>query len=143
MTNNISNLYLMKVKAYLKTIFFFLAILVFPLVGKSQIPNEITLSLKAGDAKTLAKFFNTNIELVIEKNEDVYSKSQAEQLVRNFFKKHKPKRFQLIHNGNKGQSYYVIGKLETNNGMFRVNMLIKQQGKKSFIHQLEIETQNW
>ena len=133
----------MKTKRYLGIVIFFLGMFLMPTATQAQIPDEITLSLKAGDAKTLAKYFNTNIELVIEKDEDVYSKSQAEQLIRNFFKKNKPKRFELIHNGNKGQSYYVIGKLETSTGSFRVNMLIKQQGRKSYIHQLEIETQAW
>ncbi|MCL3779775.1 DUF4783 domain-containing protein [Prolixibacteraceae bacterium JC049] len=133
----------MKMKQYLGIVVFFIGMCLAPSAVQAQIPDEITLSLKAGDAKTLAKYFNTNIELVIEKDEDVYSKSQAEQLIRNFFKKHKPKRFELIHNGNKGQSYYVIGKLETSTGMFRVNMLIKKQGRKTFIHQLEIETQSW
>ena len=37
---------------------------------------------QAGNATELAKHFNTSIELVILEEEDVYSKTQAEQIIR-------------------------------------------------------------
>ena len=49
------------------------------------IPTEVSTALKSGNSKELAKYFNTNIELAILEKEDVYSKTQAELIVNDFF----------------------------------------------------------
>lgn len=107
----------------------------------AQVPDEIITSLKTGNASKLAKFFNQNIELVVLENESICSKSQAEQVISDFFSKYQPKKFTLIHEGGKGDSNYAIGNLETQNGKFRVSFLIKTMNEVSFIHLLRIEAQ--
>lgn len=52
----------------------------------AQIPDEIVLSLKTGNDKILTEYFNQNIELVVPGSDDVFSKSQAQQLVARFLK---------------------------------------------------------
>ncbi|HKJ79474.1 MAG TPA: DUF4783 domain-containing protein [Prolixibacteraceae bacterium] len=109
--------------------------------AKSQIPDEIILSLKSGNAKVLSDYFNQNVELVVLDNDNVYSKAQAQQIVGNFFNSHTPNGFSVIHNGGKEGAKYVIGNLTTNNGTFRVYFLLKQNQGKDYIHQLRIEKQ--
>ncbi len=109
--------------------------------AKSQIPDEIILSLKSGNSKVLSDYFNQNVELVVLDNDNVYSKAQAEQIVSNFFNSYKPESFSVIHQGGKEGAKYVIGNLSTNNGKFRVYFLLKQNGGKDYIHQLRIEKQ--
>ncbi|TKG94698.1 DUF4783 domain-containing protein [Puteibacter caeruleilacunae] len=107
----------------------------------AQVPDEIPLSLKTGNSKTLAKYFNTNVELVVLDNENIYSKSQAEQIIRNFFSSNKPSGFKMIHKGGKESSMYIIGNLTAGGKTFRVYALLKKMGGKSYIHQLRIEKQ--
>ena len=112
------------------------------LVSSAQIPDDIITSIKTGNSAKLSSFFNENVELVVLENENVLSKSHAQQIVNEFFKKNTPQKFSIIHQGGKGDSNYAIGNLETINGKFRVYFLIKTINQVSFIHQLRIEKQN-
>jgi hypothetical protein len=106
-----------------------------------QIPNEIISSLKSGNAKILASYFNQNVELVILNDDNVYSKAQAEQIVGGFFSQNQPEKFVIIHQGGKEGAKYVIGNLTTRQGTFRVYFLLKKTADKEIIHQLRIEKQ--
>ena len=128
-----------------KTILSVIILLLFALTVVSQIvnpiPEEILASLKSGNAKTLANFFNQNIELAILENDNVYSKAQAEQIVNNFFSRYIPERFEIIHQGGKEGAHYLIGNLFTKQETFRVYFLLKKTNNKDIIHQLRIEKQ--
>lgn len=107
----------------------------------AQIPDEIVISIQGGNDVTLAQYFNENVELVVGTHDDVYSKSQAQQIVAEFFKSNKPKQFSIIHQGGKDGARYAIGNLATNTGTFRVYFLLKNKNNNSYIHQLRIEKQ--
>jgi hypothetical protein len=107
----------------------------------SQIPDEIVLSIQSGNDVMLASYFNQNVELVVQSHDDVFSKSQAQQIVAEFFKANKPKQFSIIHQGGKDGARYAIGSLVTNTGNFRVYFLLKNKDNNSYIHQLRIEKQ--
>ena len=108
---------------------------------EQQIPRDIAIAFKVGTAKELARFFNDNLELAVGEKEDVYSKSQAERIMDNFFANHSPKSFKFIHQGGKETAQYAIGKLVTFNGEFRVYMLLKKNNENPLIHQLRIENE--
>jgi hypothetical protein len=105
------------------------------------IPDGIVLAFEAGNAAELAKHFNTSIELVILEEEDVYSKTQAEQIIRKFFSENKPSSFTVIFEGGKEPSRYAIGKLVTSTGPYRVYLLIKDHEGSPLIHQIRIESE--
>ncbi len=107
----------------------------------AQIPDDIVISIQNGNDVSLASFFNENVELVVLAHDDVYSKSQAQQIVAEFFKANKPKQFSIIHQGGKDGARYAIGSLNTSNGIFRVYFLLKSKDNNSYIHQLRIEKQ--
>ena len=109
-----------------------------------KIPNNIIVALQTGNAKLLSGFFNSNVELVVLDNDNVYSKAQAQQIVNNFFNNFAPVKenaFDVIHNSGKEDAKYVIGKLKTEKGDFRVYFLLKKNSGKEYIHQLRIEKQ--
>ena len=107
---------------------------------KAEVPNEIIESLKTGNSKTLSKYFNQNVELVVFENDNIYSKAQAQQILNKFFSNNLPESFSVIHQGGKVDKY-VIGNLVTNRGNFRVYFLLKKNEGKDYIHQLRIEEQ--
>lgn len=111
-------------------------------MNEGTIPEGIILAFRAGNAEELAKHFNANIELIILDKEDVYSKNQAEQILRKFFTDHHPTSFNIIHEGGKETSRYAIGSLFTSSGNFRVSFLIKNQDSTPLIHQLRIEEED-
>jgi len=124
------------------SILILITVLAFGFSSSAQIPDEIISSLKTGNSTKLAKYFNQNVELVVLDNESVCSKSQAQQVINDFFSKYPPQKFTVIHQGGKGDSNYAIGNLETPNGKFRVYFLIKTINQVSFIHQLRVEVQS-
>lgn len=120
-------------------------LLVFPvsLSGQTEkIPEGIVLSFKAGNAEELARHFNNNVELIILEKEDVYSRAQAEQIIRKFFSDHNPEAFKIIFEGGKVNSRYAIGSLSTSDTTYRVYILIKKQDGEPLIHQLRIEEED-
>ena len=118
-----------------------LAILLAPgIVIAGDILDNIAFTLKTGNASELSKFFDTNIEITILDEEDVYSRAQAEVLIKNFFAKNPPTSFELMHQGSsKEGSKYGIGNLVTAKTTFRTYIYIKQKGKDYFIQELRFE----
>ena len=108
-------------------------------IASAAVPDALILAFKAGNSKELGKYLNASLELTILENGDVYSKTQAEILLKDFFQKHTPTNFIILHEGGKEGSRYAIGTLSTNKGDFRVTFLLKSQDGNSVIHQLRIE----
>jgi len=107
-----------------------------------DLPDGIVNSLKTGNAKELAKHFNANIDLTLIDKQEIYSKTQAELILKEFFSKNVPSNFTIIHQGEKEGSKYVIGNLTTSKGTFRVLLFLKSQDNTQVIHQLRIESGN-
>ncbi len=108
------------------------------------VPDEIYSAIKAGNSKVLSKYFNTNVELVILDKEGVYSKTQAELILRDFFSKNTPNNLVKRHEGKSGKeaSKYVICTLNTSKGQYRIYFVMKNNGGEFAIHQFRIENDN-
>lgn len=129
-----------EIKKSLFTLFLIFLITVFSNQVKAQVPDEIIQSLKTGNSKTLSEYFNQNVEMMVLKNDNIYSKAQAEQILNKFFDSNSPESFTIMHQGGK-EDQYVIGNLVTNKGTFRVTFLLKKNKGKDYIHLFRIEEQ--
>jgi len=115
-----------------RILFFFIALLFLTTLpdrakAQSEVINNLRAALKAGSSKELVKSFNNTVELNLEGEKSNYSRSQAEIVLKEFFKKYPPTDFQYIHQGASKQGLtYVIGKYSFENGSFRVLILIKK-----------------
>jgi len=105
----------------------------------AQVPEEIITGFKNGSSEILFKYFNQSIEMVVLDNDDIYSKEQAKQIISRFFSNNKPKKFTILHQGVKGDSSYLIGKLLTDKRTYRVYFFVKGKSPNRYIHQLRIE----
>ena len=69
-----------------------------------------------------------------------YSKTQAEIIIRDFFKNIPVKSFTLNHQGSSDDgSKYIIGTYKTSSTEYRVYILLKKLKDKLLIHQLQFE----
>ncbi|HKR04292.1 MAG TPA: DUF4783 domain-containing protein [Bacteroidia bacterium] len=118
-----------------------LTLISFSLFAALDVFDNISSAIRTGDARQLSRFFNTNVDLTILNQEEVYSKAQAEQIVKDFFSKNTPKSFTIIHNGlSKEGSKYAIGNLVTVQGSnYRTYLYIKQSGGAEYIQELRFE----
>ena len=63
-----------------------------------------------------------------EGEKSIYSKQQAETVLRDFFQTYVARDFQYIHQGSSPEGLkYTIGRYTLQEGSFRVYMLLKQQ----------------
>ena len=108
---------------------------------KIEMPEKLKTGIKKGDAQTVAIFFNENIEMSIEGDENIYSSRQAEFVLQKFFRAHKPKSFLINHQGYKNNTSYVIANLQTFEGNFKMIFLLKRTEITVKIHQLRIENE--
>jgi hypothetical protein len=103
------------------------------------IPEEIVSSFEQGNAKSLSKYFNSNIELKLIDKEYVTSNSQAMRILQDFFKSYKPLSFSVEKPASNNDSKYGFGKLETKKESFKVNMYFLEGKKGRLIYYLSIE----
>ena len=107
-----------------------------------DIQAGVSEAIRTGNAKMLANYFNSTIELTVPEHEGNFSKNQAELIIKSFFAKYTPKTFTINNNGtSKGGSCYFIGTLVTTNGTFRTYYLIKNISGTNYIQQLLFELQ--
>ncbi len=113
------------------------------LAASSDIYNEISDAIRSGDARSVARYFSSTVDLTILNQEEVYSKAQAEQVLRDFFSKNTPRSFNLIHKGvSKEGAKYAIGNLVTAQGaQYRTYFFVKQTASGEFIQELRFEKQ--
>ena len=106
---------------------FFLFFIAQTAFSQSPVINNVRAALKAGSAKELVKNFNNAVELNFDGEKSSYSRTQAEFVLKDFFKKYPPSDFEYIHQGSSQQGLtYVIGKYSFEGGSFRVLMYIKK-----------------
>jgi len=128
-------------KAYKTVLILLLA--VGSVLAYSDILMDIGNAIRSGDAHSVAKYFSSTVDLTILQQEEVYSKAQAEQVLRDFFSKNTPRSFNLIHKGvSKEGAKYAIGTLVTAQGtQFRTYFFVKQTGSGESIQELRFEKQ--
>jgi hypothetical protein len=91
-----------------------------------------------GNSKLLAEHFNQSVELLIKNKEDVYSKAQAELILKDFFKKNTPNNFIIEAEGESNGIKYVIGNLKTRSGKFKVYLSYQKNNGHHTINRLNI-----
>ena len=108
-----------------------------------DIYDDVSLAIRSGDARQLATFFGTSVDLTMGNQEDVYSKAQAELIVKDFFGKNPPKSFTLVHKGSSREgTVYGIGSLQAANGkVFRTSFFLKMTSGRYLIQELRFETE--
>jgi hypothetical protein len=106
----------------------------------NEVEEQVIRSIEAGNASELARHFTQKVDLTTPGTDDVFSKAQAEQILKDFFEEHDPKKLKLEHRGtSKLKDRYRIGKLVTSDGDFRLTYFMKKVNGEARIKKLRIE----
>lgn len=109
--------------------------------AQNDVFNGAKAALKTGNARELAKYFNTNIELIIESENvemDKVSQTQAELILRTFFQKNPAKDFAYVHQGASPEgSKYSTGTFQSGSKSYLVYIVVKQFGGKYLIDRID------
>ena len=113
---------------------------VFGLQAQDDVKDQVVQAMRTGNSKELANHFIANIDLTVKDASDVYSKAQAEQIVRKFFNDNPPIDLVIEHSGvSKVGDKYYIGILRTRTGYFRTTFFLKKADTAFQVKQLRIE----
>jgi hypothetical protein len=107
---------------------------------QGDIVDSLSTLFKSANSKEIGKSFSPSVELTINEEEDVYTKAQAEQILREFFTKNAPVNSTVVHLINTNPNYrFGILSLSTKTGKFRVAITLKKTANTFFITELRIE----
>jgi len=102
--------------------------------------DDVALAIKNSNTKDIIKYFNTTVELTILENEGVYSKPQAEVILKNFFSQNSPLNVTVNHRGSSAQgSKYAIASYDCAKGKYRVYIFMKESSSGMMIQELRFE----
>ncbi len=105
--------------------------------AQADIISDVKEALKIGASKEISRFLYQNIDLTINGKMDTYSKTQAEYVLKDFFKNNPPSSFVIVHQGaSKGGSPYATGQYMSGSDTFLVWVRIKKVSDKYLIHEM-------
>lgn len=110
--------------------------------GFTQVAKHANSALANGNATNLVQLFSTQVDLTLLDQDDLFTKAEAKTLLINFFEKNVPSSFEELHTGESATGLkYVIGKLTTSTGTYRVSFYYKADGSTELIQQLMIDNE--
>jgi hypothetical protein len=100
-----------------------------------DITQTVGTSLRQGDATQLSTRFAKTIELVIDAEKVDFSSveaTHAKLILRQFFRKYPPHKFQFVYQGASDRMRYSTGTYETSGQNFTVYVLMRQSSDQLF-----------
>jgi hypothetical protein len=130
----------LKNKIQMKYILTLSIVLLFKTVTAFDIIDNVAVAFKSGNAKELAQHFSSTVELSILNKEDIYSNTQAELILKDFFQKNPPSAAKVIHKVISNANYkFGVIVLTTTKGLYRVSYELKINAGKFLVTQIRIE----
>jgi len=140
-------------KFYMPPFILFIGLFLFSLgsvFAQDETISSAKVAIKVGNSKELIKHFHNTVELKISANEsdgvmsNNYSKTQAEYVLKGFFKDNPPQDFVYLHQGTSKEGMkYTIGKYTYRDstgkavGTFRVFMKLKMYEGNYLIDEID------
>ncbi|MEM9930049.1 MAG: DUF4783 domain-containing protein [Bacteroidota bacterium] len=101
--------------------------------------EDVCRAIGNGNVEQLATVMDTEVELTIIDQEDLYSRDQAIAELRAFFNEFAPSRFGKVHQGasKTADAEYCIGTLATAKGPFRVYVYVAKTDSGVLLQELK------
>jgi hypothetical protein len=101
--------------------------------------DDIATAMRSGNINQLSRYLDTRVDIALPDKSDTYSKSQAEMIIRDFFKTNVVRNFLVKHKGENSGLEFCIGILQTRNGDYRTTLFIKQKGDRLLLQDLRFQ----
>jgi len=88
--------------------------------------EDIVSAMRNSNTSTIAKYFDNIVPITINNTQSIYSRTQAEMVLKDFFNKNMPKDLTIINSGAPNNtSRFAIGDLTTSNGKYSIYILLR------------------
>jgi hypothetical protein len=107
-----------------------------------DLTNTLTTCIKEGDVATLSEYFQATVDIGLPGKDQDYSKTQAEMVLKDFFKNYPCKDFKLESSGDsENQTFHIIGTYQSTQEKYQVLILLKKrsESEKMLIYKIKFE----
>ena len=106
--------------------------------AQNDVISNVRTAIKTGSSKELSQYFGSVVVLNFDGEKSIYSKSQAEFVLKDFFKKYEPVDVEYIHQGDSKKGFkYIMGKYRSENGSFRIYILFKKDDTQYYVDTMD------
>ena len=123
----------------MRKLFFTITLATFILSVQAADITPVSNALKAGNADMLKDMMATEVDVVAPGVSKKGNGSEVIAVLKSFFQANKPAAFTVAHHADKKESGFFVGKLNTTNGDFRVNITYTTKDGKIQITIIRIE----
>lgn len=105
--------------------------------------NDMVNAVRYGRVADISRFLDNVVPITINNNQSIYSRTQAEMVLKDFFSKNNPSDF-IVGNSGAGEnsaSTFAIGDLITSNGKYSVYILLKQKNNSYILAEIRFNKQ--
>jgi hypothetical protein len=102
--------------------------------------EEVVNAIKNNRIEDMSKFFDNIVPVTINNTQTIYSRNQAEVVLKDFFDKNIPKDFLIMDNGSpNNSSKFIIGSLITPSGSkYNVYILMKLKDNMYLLQEIRL-----
>lgn len=130
----------MPMKKLYKNVFFTILLTFSVLAVKAQVIEDVVNNIRAGNVPGVAKYFDNSVTITINGTQSIYSKTQAEMVLKDFFIRNQVKDFDVKQSGTAGTtSRFAIGNLATSNGTYQLYVVMKQKDVNFMLQEIRFE----
>ncbi len=104
-----------------------------------QTLSQIEQGLRKGEVALLVPYLHDPLEIAISGKAKMYSRTQAEYVLRDFFKVHPPKGFTFMHRGRSENVLYAIGVYHAQSEQWDVSVFGRVEQGRYRVEQLRFE----
>ncbi len=107
---------------------------------QTDIADAFARYFRTSDESKMAGDFSSALQLNILSEENVYSKAQAQQIMRDFFSKNKPVSVTVVNRLSSNENYKLaVLSMVTDKDKFRISISFSSTGKRFLVKEMRIE----
>jgi hypothetical protein len=103
--------------------------------------DAIGAAFKSGNAGAVSRYFGPSVDITINNSTSTYSRTQGEQILRDFFSRNAVRDFDIDYSGasTSSNSSFTVGSLQTVNGKFKVYLSLRPTDGGAVLKEVRIE----
>jgi|GEM_PF-6413340 len=111
------------------------------LAGPAWSQHRFLRAIESKQWGALAPHMDRRVEICIDDKVEILPSQKALSRLKEFVQRIQPSQIQPLHSGSSQnkRNYYVIGKMKSNKGPYRVMLFVHRQGSREVIQEVRLE----
>ncbi len=104
-----------------------------------NLTKTISNAFNTQNIEMLSEFFTDDVELTLPDGNSSRNRNAVKSTLSNFTNQKQISSFEILHQGERGNRMFIIGKLISPSASYRINVFLKNDSGNFRIYQLKIE----